>query len=116
MAKMIKYLLVILFASTVQAGDVDCTGKVDSLSLQLNRNGTVTLSLSGGPSYTYLCNIDGVEVNEVSFEVCKAMYSTLMAAKLANKEVGIRFYNYDSCDAVPSWGYPGRLGWTVLLK
>jgi len=101
--------------SSAYAADIDCTGTVDSLSLQMNINGTVTLSLSGGPTYVYLCNIDGSVVNGVSHEVCKAMYSTLMAAKVANKKVKIRFSGHDTCQDIPAWSYPGNLGWTQVL-
>jgi hypothetical protein len=98
---------------------VDCTGTVDNLSLNLNTTGTVTLSLSGGPSYTYLCNVEGASgvagLNGVSGPICKTMYSTLALAKATGKRVTIRFYNYATCAAVPSWGNAGTLGWTQLL-
>ena len=64
--------------------EVDCTGTVDNLSLHLNDAGTVTLSLSGGSSFTYLCNIEGATgvagLNGVSGRVCTMMYSTSGAA------------------------------------
>lgn len=110
-----KVLILIIVCSSAHGADVDCTGTVTSLSLQLNTTGTVTLSLSGGPSYVYLCNIDGAIVNGVSPEVCRAMYSTLMAAKTSGKKVRIRFYGHETCSAVPSWSYPGNLGWTQVL-
>ena len=94
---------------------VDCLGYVSSLSLQLNQQGTVTVSLSNSPSYTYLCDIDGQGRNGVSPDVCRVMYSTLMAAKLANKQVSIRFYDYENCASVPAWTNAGTLGWTILL-
>ena len=94
---------------------VDCTGTITNLSLQLNNEGTVTLSLSGGPSWTYLCNVGTPERNGVNSSVCKTMYSSLLAAKAANKQVLIRFYDYDSCAAVPAWANSGSLGWTRLM-
>lgn len=93
---------------------VDCAGTVDNLSLQMDTSGTVTLSLSGGPAYTYLCNVDGVR-NNVSPTVCRAMYATLATAKATGKKVSIRFYDYASCSAIPAWTNSGTLGWTVLL-
>jgi hypothetical protein len=96
---------------------VDCRGTVESLSMQLDSLGTVTLSISGGPRYTYVCNIDPtVTRNGVSPTVCKTMYATLMAAKLAAKKVTMRFYDYTSCSSVPAWANAGALGWTVLLE
>lgn len=93
---------------------VDCFGSVTNLSLQLSTYGTVTLSLSGGPSYTYLCNIDGSVMNGVSNKVCSTMYNTLLTAKAMNKKVTIRFYDHATCAAVPSWANAGSLGWTIL--
>ena len=54
--------------------------------------------------------------NGVSFEACKAMYSTLMAAKITKKKMLIRFYDHESCGEVSSWAFPGRLGWTQVLR
>jgi hypothetical protein len=98
------------------SASVDCTGTVTNLSLQLDTSGTVTLSLAGGPTYTYLCNVAaGSMRNGVAPDVCKTMYGTLMAAKLAGKRVLIRFDSYNSCTAVPAWDNAGALSWDQLL-
>lgn len=113
------FILVLLTLMWSNAyAQVDCMGTVNSLSMQFNNVGTVTLSLSGGPSYTYVCNIDPAApmINGVSPTVCKTMYATLMATKLAAKKVTIRFYDYISCSAVPAWANAGAMGWTVLLQ
>lgn len=97
---------------------IDCAGEVSSLSLQLNTSGTVTLSLTGGPTSIYLCDVDGDTPNprnSVSPTVCRTMYATLVAARTTGKKVSIRFYDYNSCAAIPSWTNAGGLGWTVLL-
>jgi hypothetical protein len=93
---------------------VDCTGTVTNLSINLDNEGAVTLSLSSGPTSVYLCSIDGIR-NGVSATVCRTMYATLMAAKISGKGVLIRFLDYNACAAVPSWGNAGTLGWTQLL-
>jgi len=103
-----------LLANVSQAA-VDCAGEVTSLSMQLNTTGTVTLSLAGGPSYTYLCDVDGTGRNGVSATVCRTMYATLMAAKTTGKKVLIRFYDFNSCAAIPAWADSGLLGWTMVL-
>jgi hypothetical protein len=91
-------LIALSLASGVASAAVDCTGTVDSLSLHLTTRGTVTLSLSGGPSFTYLCEVDGVAgaagLNGVSPAVCRTMYSTLALAKVSGKKVTVRFYDY----------------------
>lgn len=94
---------------------IDCQGTVTNLSLDLNVNGTVTLSLSGGPSWVYLCTIDGSPTNAVSTTVCRTMYSTLALAKATGKRVLIRFYDHQSCSAIPPWAWAGNLGWTQVL-
>ena len=107
--------LMLLVMSLPANAVVDCTGTVDNLSLHLDNSGTVTVSLSGGPSYVYLCTIDGVTTNGVSPTVCRSMYSTLALAKSLGKKVLIRFYNHTSCAAIPAWAQVGQLGWTQLL-
>jgi len=73
------------------------------------------MSLEGGPSYTYLFDTDSSPRNGVSLQVCKEMFSALMAAKLADKKVLIRFNDYDNCAAIPAWQNAGTLGWTQLF-
>jgi hypothetical protein len=94
---------------------IDCVGTVTNLSLQLSSAGTVTLSLSGGPSWTYLCDLSAGGRNGVPADVCKVMYATLVTAKATGKQVLIRFNDYDSCAAVPAWGNAGSLGWTRVM-
>jgi hypothetical protein len=95
---------------------IDCQGYVSSLSLDLNGWGLVTLSLSNGPNYVYLCNTEGSIRNSVPLGVCRTMYATLMAAKLSGKQMLIRFYDHASCGAIPSWTDAGTLGWTQVLQ
>jgi hypothetical protein len=104
----------LLVTSSSVPAAVDCVGLVTSLSLDLNASGTVTLSLAGGPSYTYLCNIDGTALNGVSPAVCRTMYASLLLAKTTGKRVSIRFYDHDSCVAVTPWANSGTLGWTIM--
>ena len=94
---------------------VECAGIVDNLSLQMDTSGTVTLSLSGGPTYVYLCTVDGAGMNAVSPVVCRTMYNTLALAKITGKRVLIRFHNYNSCAAIQSWAPAGVLICTQLL-
>lgn len=102
-----------LWCSTSRA-DVDCTGTVTRLSLYLDSIGIVTPSLSSGPSDIYLCGVDQ-PINGVSPTVCRSMYAALTAAKVAGRSVQIRFYDHNSCAAIPAWAAPGTLGWTDLL-
>jgi hypothetical protein len=93
---------------------VDCTGTITRLSIQLNLNGIVTLGLSSGPSASYICAVN-YTLNGVDPVVCRTLYATLMAAKLAGKRVLIRFYDHSSCMSIPTWADAGQLGWTEQL-
>jgi hypothetical protein len=107
-------VLLVLFGAQASHAAVDCTGLITNLSLQLSAEGTVTLSLAGGPSYTYLCDTAGVGINGVNPSVCRAMYASLLVTKTSGKRVLIRFNDYSSCAAVPAWANAGSLGWTQL--
>ena len=116
MRKMLAFYLSIFLYSQAANADIDCVGNVVGLSLQMTTTGVVTVSLAGGPTAVYLCAVDGGAYNGVSPEVCKAMYSTLMAAKLSNKKMLIRFSgNYASCSSIPSWAAAPMHGWTSVL-
>lgn len=93
---------------------VDCTGTITNLSVHLDGTGTVTLGLSSGPSYTYLCAINDY-LNNVQAVVCRTMYASLAAAKLAGKRVMIRFNDYSTCASVPNWDWAGSVGWNQLF-
>lgn len=112
--KLVLVLVATTLMSGIAAADVDCTGEVTNLSLQLDDAGTVTLSLAGGPTNVYLCNVDGIR-NGVSPTVCRAMYSTLTTAKVTGRKMKIRFYSHSDCSTIPSWQNAGTLGWTQLL-
>lgn len=116
MRKMLAVFLSVFLYCNVANADIDCVGNVIGLSLQMTTTGVVTVSLSGGPTAVYLCAVDGVAYNGVSPDVCKAMYSTLMAAKLSNKKMLIRFSgNYANCTSIPSWAAAPMHGWTSVL-
>ena len=114
MYKIIAFFLSVFLYSKAASADIDCTGKVTSLTVQLDTVGAVTIALEGGPNMVNICGV-GSSYNNVAPEVCKAMYSTLLAAKLSNKKILMRFYgNYASCGAIPAWtAVP--VGWNQVL-
>jgi len=114
MYKILSVFSILLLYSTFTSADVDCTGKVTSLTVQLDTVGVVTLALEGGPNMVNICGVASL-YNNVSPEACKAMYATLMAAKLSNKKILMRFYgNYTSCAAIPAW-IATPVGWNQVL-
>jgi hypothetical protein len=116
-ANPLKRLLLVglLFVSAEAFAVVDCTGHVSTLSMNFDPQGVVTLSLTGGPSVTYICAM-GEAANGISKEMCKHIYATLLVHKLTNKRITIRFINHSTCAAVPAWNWAGEMGWTMLLQ
>ena len=93
---------------------VDCTGTITNLSIQLDGYGTVTVGLSSGPNFSYVCAVN-YALNGVDPVVCRTLYASLMAAKLAGKRVLIRFHDHESCTSIPNWTNAGQLSWTQML-
>lgn len=80
-------------------------------NLAIGRGGMVLVNGPGGLPNVYLCNVQN-KVNNVEVESCKAMYSTLLAAKSQDKAVNITFLpNIDSCSSFESWSVAKNLNW-----
>ncbi|GLR04321.1 hypothetical protein GCM10007906_19080 [Vibrio hyugaensis] len=89
--------------------DTHCKGKVTYLAI--GRSGTVLVNGPGGLPSVYLCNVQN-KVNNIEVESCKAIYSTLLAAKSQDKTVNITFLpNIDSCSSFKSWSVAKNLNW-----
>ncbi|HCG8219563.1 hypothetical protein NB520_19700 [Vibrio antiquarius] len=110
-----KYnVLLILFSacfSFSSTAETWCEGKVTSIGVK--KSGLVYASGPGGLPVVYLCNLQN-KVNDVEVESCKAMYSSLLAAKAQNANVKITFSpDIESCSSVPSWAYADDLNWVI---
>lgn len=97
-------LLSVFFAvfSVSSASAYDCLGKVNTLVI--GPNGTVNATL-GNISWVSLCNVS-TTYNGVAPDSCKSIYSTLLAAKLADKNVRMWFgdtSNNCTNTAHPAW-------------
>ncbi|MPY24345.1 hypothetical protein [Shewanella sp. YLB-07] len=107
----------LLIISSQAMAQVDCKGKITRLGLSLN-NGILTVGLQGGPNAAQLCSIQlGYSYNNIDNDVCKTLYSTLLATKASDKQTTIRFYDHTSCTTPElSWKIAGALGWTAHLE
>lgn len=96
-------LLVIGFTACSVQANHSCTGKVTNL--HVNKNGQVYVSATNIASNSYICRLQDMESeqNVISGEVCKVMYSTLMTAKIANKNVTFYFTNDDHACSKGDW-------------
>ncbi len=108
--------LLLLLCSFGSWAKVDCTGKISMLSLHLD-NGIVIVGLDKGPWAGQICSIQqGGKYNNIAPEVCNALYSSLLAAKAANKNVTLRFMDHSSCTTPElSWKAAGWVSWTNQL-
>ncbi|TOK25039.1 hypothetical protein CGI23_11560 [Vibrio parahaemolyticus] len=105
-----SFIVLLLSAATLPAfADTHCKGKVAYLAIR--REGTVLVNGPGGLPSVYLCNVKH-KTNNVEVESCKAMYSTLLAAKSQDKVVNITFLpNIDSCSSLKSWSVAKNINW-----
>jgi len=95
------YLSILIFVSSPSFA-YECVGKVNHLVIA--PTGVVTASL-GGIYWANLCSVN-VSYNSVDPEACKTVYSSLLAAKLAEKNVRL-WFNDASNDCTntkhPAW-------------
>lgn len=110
----VKALVALLFmTSTHLAYAVDyCTGAVGNLGIK--RNGQVSLSGPGGMPEVILCELDA-SANSIAADTCKAIYSTLLAAKSQGREVRLFFSPaISSCSGLTAWNWASGLNWVYI--
>ena len=106
---LISLLFLVSFSS--YSADSFCTGEV--VKLGVGRSGLVYVSGPGGLPVVYLCNLQNKD-NNVEVESCKAMYSSLLAAKSQKKSVSVTFNpSIESCSSLNSWTYAPNLNWII---
>ena len=105
-----SFIALLLSVATLPAfADTHCKGKVAYLAN--GRGGTVLVNGPGGLPSVYICKVQ-LKINNVEVESCKAMYSTLLAAKSQDKVVNITFLpNIDSCSSLKSWSVAKNINW-----
>ncbi len=107
------YCSIILTVLAFQASaETHCVGKLGNLSVK--RSGTVLASGPGGLPSVYICSLDSPQ-NNISTETCKAIYSTLLSAKVSDKEVNMTFSpDITSCSEIASWQWATNLNWVFV--
>ena len=99
--------IVLLFCSTPAWANYACLGTIDAVAL--NPGGIVTVtSNSSGPGVFYVCNI-GSTANGVAPEQCKAIYASLLAARMSAQNVAWTFNDALTCTTHPTWSW--LTGW-----
>ncbi|MCR9907032.1 hypothetical protein NB545_06065 [Vibrio campbellii] len=103
--------LIAIIASLPSMAETWCEGPVTSIGVK--KTGLVYTSGPGGLPVVYLCNLQN-KVNNVEVESCKAMFSTLLAARAQKKNVRITFSpDIEACNTVTSWAYAEHLNWVI---
>ncbi len=97
-----SFLLV--FSSFTHASFV-CTGKIERLGLSPS-NGDVHIQIQPSTGIFRICNFDSA-TGGISTDSCKSMYSTLLAARVSEKNVSFHFTeSVGTCASLGSWEYP----------
>jgi len=99
-----NYLLVVMLLSITLIAvpahaSYECSGTITYLGLG---GGTVTVAGPGGLPAVYVCNLDGGTPGW-SAESCKAVYATLLAAKVSGQTADIFFSDNLTCTTQPAW-------------
>jgi hypothetical protein len=77
-----------------------CTGTVTSVAVQ--PNGTVMVTGIQGLDSAALCNIS-TTANNISPDLCRTIYATLLTAKLTNRPVTFAYDDALTCSTHPAW-------------
>jgi hypothetical protein len=96
-------LCAVWFSTTAAAqANYSCTGQVTYLGV--GSEGDVIVSLSNPTPRHYICSMAAQGTYRMTVAACKAVYATLVTAKLSNKSVSI-FYrpNEMTCETLSSW-------------
>jgi len=106
-----KQLLVALLTlfSINSYANYTCVGNVNGLSID-PKSGDVLVDQIGTLSWPRLCSIK-TEQNGVSPDTCKVVYSTLLSAQMADKQVRLWFNDGKDCslDSHTEWQF--LTGW-----
>ncbi|WP_148049867.1 hypothetical protein [Gallaecimonas pentaromativorans] len=102
----------LIFISFSSLADTRCDGKISDLAI--GHGGVVLVTIPEQFSAVYICSVVDKQ-NGVDPEACRAMYSTLLAAKAAEKSVSITFLPaISSCSMNKSWAWAQNINWIFL--
>lgn len=109
MKYLVGIVLIIAGCGKVHAS-YTCSGEVYGLSVN-PKSGQVLAERAGGLDWPVLCSLKS-EANGVSIETCKGIYSMLLGAQMAQKDVMFWFNDEasgGSCSSHNAWGF--LTGW-----
>lgn len=115
-----KWFLVLLLSMTIlalpaYASTYVCTGTVTYLGVDSVDNGVIVVGGPGGLPDIGLCSLS--QAGAFTTDACKAIYATLLAAKLSGQTISISFSDNLTCSTQPAWGAPGSTSaWFVATE
>jgi len=106
---------VVLLATPAQAGSYACTGTVTFLGVDSFDYGLIVVGGPGGLPPIGLCALN--QAGNFTMDACKAIYATLLAAKMSGQTVEITFADGLTCSTQPAWGSAGSTSaWFVATQ
>ncbi len=107
---MYKYIfLVLILASSNASAAYICSGKVQGVAIH-PKNGWVQAERIGPLVWPALCSVN-TETSGVSVEACKAIFSTLLTAQMANKTITLWFNDGNDCSVDSHKPWALLTGW-----
>lgn len=108
--RLLKLLVFSLFSfSPLVHASYTCEGQVQGLSID-PKSGAVLAEKVGPLVWPKLCSITHT-ANNVSPESCKVIYSSLLSAQMANKEVKLWFNDGKDCSRDSHVPWQNLTGW-----
>ncbi len=111
MKKVIRVILCVvsLCMSSHSLANYICKGKVVGLAIA-PQTGVLMAERVGPLSWPQLCKLN-VEYADISPETCKAIYSTLLAAQMSQKDVTFWFNDGKDCSTTSHAPWQLLTGW-----
>lgn len=109
--KVLKVILCVtsLCMSSYSSANYTCKGKVTGVAIT-PQSGVLMVAKVGPLSWPQLCKFN-VEYAGVSPETCKAIYSTLLAAQMSQKDVTLWFNDGKDCSTTSHVPWQLLTGW-----
>jgi hypothetical protein len=90
-----------------------CVGTLSNLFVDVQ--GNVTALPSWRSDYVRFCNLK-VDFREVTPDICKSWYATMLAAQLSKRQTTSYYPKADSCTTVPTYGSSPAPAYFMLME
>lgn len=107
--KFICTLIILVFSSQNALATYVCKGEVKGLAID-PKNGAVLAETIATLTWPKLCSVKQ-DMNGVSVDVCKTIYSTLLSAQLTGKSVMLWFDDEKDCSLASHPAWQELTGW-----